>query len=55
HFVHAISVIDFSKDDPFSGSNTTHYDDPSPSSSSVKTSDNLEEFADEITLLKKDV
>ncbi|GJY81050.1 reverse transcriptase domain-containing protein [Tanacetum coccineum] len=55
HFVHAISVIDFSKDDPFSGSTTTHSDDPSPSSSLVKTSDNLEEFADELTLLKKDV
>ncbi|GJW42141.1 reverse transcriptase domain-containing protein [Tanacetum coccineum] len=55
HFVHAISVIDFSKDDPFSGSTTTHSDDPSPSSSPVKTSDNLEEFADELTLLKKDV
>ncbi|GJR07098.1 reverse transcriptase domain-containing protein [Tanacetum coccineum] len=55
HFVHAISVIDFSKDDPFSGSTTTHSDDPSPSSSPVKTSDNLEEIADELTLLKKDV
>ncbi|GJV65740.1 reverse transcriptase domain-containing protein [Tanacetum coccineum] len=41
HFVHAISVIDFSKDDPFSGSSTTHYDVPSPSSSPMKTSDNL--------------
>ncbi|GKA40978.1 reverse transcriptase domain-containing protein [Tanacetum coccineum] len=30
HCVHAISVIDFSKDDPFSGSTTTHSDDPSP-------------------------
>ncbi|GKF60744.1 reverse transcriptase domain-containing protein, partial [Tanacetum coccineum] len=51
HFVHTISVIDFSKDDPFSGSTTTHSDDPSPSSSPVKTSDNLEElkFADELT------
>ncbi|GJZ15557.1 reverse transcriptase domain-containing protein [Tanacetum coccineum] len=49
HFVHAISVIDFSKDDPFSGSTTTHSDDPSPSSYLVKTSDNLEEFADELT------
>ncbi|GJY04331.1 hypothetical protein Tco_0370271 [Tanacetum coccineum] len=39
-------VIDFSKDDPFSGSTTTHSDDPSPSSSPVKTSDNLEEFID---------
>ncbi|GJS91009.1 reverse transcriptase domain-containing protein [Tanacetum coccineum] len=55
HFVHVISVIDFSKDDPFSGSTTTHSDDPSPSSSPVKTSDNLEEFADELTFLKKDV
>ncbi|GJS80246.1 reverse transcriptase domain-containing protein [Tanacetum coccineum] len=55
HFVHAISVIDFSKDDPFSGSTTTHSDDPSPSYSPVKTSDNLEEFADELTCLKKDV
>ncbi|GKG35391.1 hypothetical protein Tco_0440545, partial [Tanacetum coccineum] len=53
HFVHAISVIDFSKDDPFSGSTTTHSDDLSPSSSPVKTSDNLEEFADELTLSKK--
>ncbi|GJU38387.1 reverse transcriptase domain-containing protein [Tanacetum coccineum] len=48
HFVHAISVIDFSKDDPFSGSTTTHLDDPSPSSSPVKTSDNFEKFADEL-------
>ncbi|GKA45360.1 reverse transcriptase domain-containing protein [Tanacetum coccineum] len=48
HFVHAISVIDFSKDDPFSGSTTTHSDDPSPSSSPVKTSDNFEKFADEL-------
>ncbi|GJT57654.1 reverse transcriptase domain-containing protein [Tanacetum coccineum] len=55
HFVHAISVIDFSKDDPFSGSTTTHSGDPSPNSSPMKTSDNLEEFADELTLLKKDV
>ncbi|GJT20734.1 hypothetical protein Tco_0890671 [Tanacetum coccineum] len=55
HFVHAISVIDFSKDDPFSGSTTIHSDDPSPSFSPVKTSDNLEEFADELTLLKKDI
>ncbi|GJY70326.1 hypothetical protein Tco_0474029 [Tanacetum coccineum] len=30
-----ISVINFSKDDPFSGSTTTHSDDPSPSSSPV--------------------
>ncbi|GJZ68573.1 reverse transcriptase domain-containing protein [Tanacetum coccineum] len=28
HFVHAISIIDFSKDDPFSGSTTTHSDEP---------------------------
>ncbi|GKF25979.1 reverse transcriptase domain-containing protein, partial [Tanacetum coccineum] len=52
HFVHAIFVIDFSKDDPFSGSTTNTL---SLSSSPVKTSDNLEEFADELTLLKKDV
>ncbi|GJY59427.1 hypothetical protein Tco_0459319 [Tanacetum coccineum] len=39
NFVHAISVIDFSKDDPFSGSTTTHSDDPSPSSSPVKIDD----------------
>ncbi|GJZ79401.1 reverse transcriptase domain-containing protein [Tanacetum coccineum] len=51
HFVHAISVIDFSKDDPFSGSTTTHSDDPSPSSSLVKTSDNFEKFADELAPL----
>ncbi|GJX05774.1 reverse transcriptase domain-containing protein [Tanacetum coccineum] len=51
HFVHAISVIDFSKDDPFSGSTTTHSDDPSPSSSPVKTSDNFEKFADELAPL----
>ncbi|GJT57971.1 hypothetical protein Tco_0993025 [Tanacetum coccineum] len=51
HFVHAISVIDFSKNDPFSGSTTTHSDDPSPSSSPVKTSDNLEKFTDELTPL----
>ncbi|GJU54804.1 reverse transcriptase domain-containing protein [Tanacetum coccineum] len=48
NYVHAISIIDFSKDDPFSGSttNTLH-----PSSSSVKTSDNFEKFADELTPL----
>ncbi|GJW48030.1 reverse transcriptase domain-containing protein [Tanacetum coccineum] len=51
HFVHVISVIDFSKDDPFSGSTTTHPDDPSPSSSPVKTSDNFERFADELAPL----
>ncbi|GKE74405.1 hypothetical protein Tco_1536446 [Tanacetum coccineum] len=51
HFVHAISVIDFSKDDPFSGSTTTHSDDPSPSSSPVKTGDNFEKFADELAPL----
>ncbi|GKE49191.1 reverse transcriptase domain-containing protein [Tanacetum coccineum] len=51
HCVHAISVIDFSKDDPFSGSTTTHSDDPSPSSSPVKTSDNFEKFADELAPL----
>ncbi|GKC26535.1 hypothetical protein Tco_1033829, partial [Tanacetum coccineum] len=50
-FAHAISVIDFSKDEPFSGSTTIHSDGLPPSSSSVKTSDNLKEFADELTLL----
>ncbi|GJY57950.1 hypothetical protein Tco_0457842, partial [Tanacetum coccineum] len=40
-----------SKDDPFSGSTTTHSDDPSPSSSPVKTSDNFEKFADELAPL----
>ncbi|GJY20992.1 hypothetical protein Tco_0393558 [Tanacetum coccineum] len=52
-FAHAISVIDFSKDEPFSGSTTNHFDALPPSSSPVKTSDNPEEFADELTLLKK--
>ncbi|GJV70567.1 reverse transcriptase domain-containing protein [Tanacetum coccineum] len=52
-FAHAISVIDFLKDEPFSGSTTNHSDALPPSSSPVKTSDNLEEFADELTLLKK--
>ncbi|GJY47851.1 retrovirus-related pol polyprotein from transposon TNT 1-94 [Tanacetum coccineum] len=51
HFVHAISVIDFSKDDPFSGSTTTQSDDPSPSSSPIKISDNFEKFADELDSL----
>ncbi|GKB76251.1 reverse transcriptase domain-containing protein [Tanacetum coccineum] len=54
-FAHAISIIDFSKDEPFSGSTTNHSDALPPSSSPVKTSDNLEEFADELTLLKKGV
>ncbi|GJV82246.1 reverse transcriptase domain-containing protein [Tanacetum coccineum] len=46
--VHAISIIDFLKDDPFSGSttNTLH-----PSSSRVKTSDNIEKFTDELAPL----
>ncbi|GKC26369.1 hypothetical protein Tco_1033663 [Tanacetum coccineum] len=51
HCVHAISVIDFSKDDPFSGSTTTHSDDPYPSSSPVMTSDNVEKFANELAPL----
>ncbi|GJX23567.1 reverse transcriptase domain-containing protein [Tanacetum coccineum] len=50
-FAHAISIIDFLKDEPFSGSTTIHSDALPPSSSPVKTSDNLEEFADELTLL----
>ncbi|GJV73138.1 hypothetical protein Tco_1493133 [Tanacetum coccineum] len=33
------------------GSTTTHSDDPSPSSSPVKTSDNFEKFEDELALL----
>ncbi|GKE61250.1 hypothetical protein Tco_1511617, partial [Tanacetum coccineum] len=52
-FAHAISVIDFSKDEPFSGITTNHSDALPHSSSPVKTSDNLEEFADELTLSKK--
>ncbi|GKG11836.1 hypothetical protein Tco_0346073, partial [Tanacetum coccineum] len=40
---------------PFSGSTTNHSDALPPSSSPVKTSDNLEELADELTLLKKGV
>ncbi|GJS06026.1 reverse transcriptase domain-containing protein [Tanacetum coccineum] len=67
-FAHAISIIDFSKDEQFSGSTTIHFDALLPSSSPVKTSDNLlEECADEFTfpnpfppgnddsILKKDV
>ncbi|GJW21106.1 hypothetical protein Tco_0031728, partial [Tanacetum coccineum] len=42
------SVIDFSKSDPFSGSTTKTLP---PSSSPVKTSDNLEKFANELALL----
>ncbi|GKE42660.1 reverse transcriptase domain-containing protein [Tanacetum coccineum] len=50
-FAHAISIIDFSKDEQFSGSTTIHSDALLPSSSPVKTSDNLlKEFADEFTL-----
>ncbi|GJT10139.1 reverse transcriptase domain-containing protein [Tanacetum coccineum] len=45
-FAHAISVIDFSKDKPFSGCTTIHSNALPHSSSPVKTSDNLEEFAD---------
>ncbi|GKE65189.1 reverse transcriptase domain-containing protein, partial [Tanacetum coccineum] len=54
-FAHAISIIDFSKDESFSSSTTIHSDALPPSSSPVKTSDNLDEFADELTLLKKGV
>ncbi|GKB42295.1 hypothetical protein Tco_0887237, partial [Tanacetum coccineum] len=46
--VHAISIIDFSKDDPFSGSTTNALP---PSSSLMKTSDNFEKFADELAPL----
>ncbi|GKB45409.1 hypothetical protein Tco_0896162 [Tanacetum coccineum] len=50
-FAHVISIIDFLKDNPVSGSTTSHSDALLPSSSSVKTSDNfLEEFADEFAL-----
>ncbi|GJS31541.1 reverse transcriptase domain-containing protein [Tanacetum coccineum] len=48
NFVHAISIIDFLKDDPFSGSTTNNLP---PSSSLMKTSDNLEKFADELAPL----
>ncbi|GJV03538.1 hypothetical protein Tco_1337107, partial [Tanacetum coccineum] len=54
-FVHAISVIDFSKNEPFNGNTTIHSDSLPPSSSPVKTCDNPEEFVDELTLLKKSV
>ncbi|GJV21571.1 reverse transcriptase domain-containing protein [Tanacetum coccineum] len=43
------------KNEPFSGSTTIHSDALPPSSSPVKTSDNPEEFTDELTLLKKGV
>ncbi|GJW67156.1 reverse transcriptase domain-containing protein [Tanacetum coccineum] len=46
--VHAISIIDFSKDDPFSGSTTNTLP---PSSSPMKTSDNFEKFTDELAPL----
>ncbi|GJR04023.1 hypothetical protein Tco_0527007 [Tanacetum coccineum] len=39
--------------EPFSGITTNYFDALPPSSSPVKTSDNLEEFANELTLLKK--
>ncbi|GJZ78101.1 hypothetical protein Tco_0642773 [Tanacetum coccineum] len=48
-------LADFVVVEPFSGSTTNHSNALPPSSSPVKTSDNLEEFADELTLLKKDV
>ncbi|GJW81854.1 hypothetical protein Tco_0145829 [Tanacetum coccineum] len=48
NFVHAISIIDFSKDDPFSGSTTNTLP---PSSSPMKTSDNFEKFTDELAPL----
>ncbi|GKB51975.1 reverse transcriptase domain-containing protein [Tanacetum coccineum] len=49
--VHAISIIDFSKDDPFSSSTTISHNAPFPSSSSVKISDKFEKFTDELSLL----
>ncbi|GJT14689.1 reverse transcriptase domain-containing protein [Tanacetum coccineum] len=51
NYVHAISIIDFSKDDPFSGSTTISSDTPFPSSSPVKTSDKFEKFTDELAPL----
>ncbi|GKC54913.1 reverse transcriptase domain-containing protein, partial [Tanacetum coccineum] len=50
-FVHAISIIDFSKNDPFSGSTTIPSDALPPSSSLVKTIDNFEKFVDELAPL----
>ncbi|GKC85609.1 reverse transcriptase domain-containing protein [Tanacetum coccineum] len=48
NYVHAISIIDFSKDDPFSGSTTNTIP---LSSSPMKTSDStFEEFTNEFTL-----
>ncbi|GJX09063.1 reverse transcriptase domain-containing protein [Tanacetum coccineum] len=50
-FVHAISIIDFSKDDPFCGSTTIPSDALFPSSSPMKTSNStFEKFIDEFTL-----
>ncbi|GKD08739.1 hypothetical protein Tco_1188424, partial [Tanacetum coccineum] len=52
NFVHAISIIYFSKEDPFSGSTTILSDALFPSSSPMKTSDStFEKFTDEFTLL----
>ncbi|GKA45284.1 reverse transcriptase domain-containing protein [Tanacetum coccineum] len=48
NFVNTISIIDFSKDDPFSGSTTNTLP---PGSSPMKTSDNFEKFADELAPL----
>ncbi|GJW03800.1 reverse transcriptase domain-containing protein [Tanacetum coccineum] len=49
--VHVISIIDFLKDDPFSGITTISSDAPFPSSSPMKTSDStFEKFTDEFTL-----
>ncbi|GJT40593.1 hypothetical protein Tco_0940458 [Tanacetum coccineum] len=46
-----ISIIDFSKEDPFSGSPTIPSNDSFPSSSPIKTSDSTsEEFTDEFAL-----
>ncbi|GJT77763.1 reverse transcriptase domain-containing protein [Tanacetum coccineum] len=45
HFVHAISIIDFSKNDPFSGSTTTHSDDPSPKSSTDLHEENFQDHS----------
>ncbi|GJU23902.1 reverse transcriptase domain-containing protein [Tanacetum coccineum] len=47
-------LVFYGLDEPFSGSTTNHSNALPLSSSLVKTSDNHEEFADELTLLKKE-
>ncbi|GKA38948.1 hypothetical protein Tco_0731499 [Tanacetum coccineum] len=50
-FINSNTASSSSSDEPFSGSTTNHSDALPPSSFPVKTSDNLEEFVDEFTLL----